>query len=130
MWQPNDPEVASSPATEARVARLLRFLGLAVRARQAVLGMEAVMKGIRSQNAKVVFVASDAGANSKKKVKDKCDYYQIPLIESIDRYLLGQACGRPNMVVVAVTDPGFAAKLLNYVGEFDGGDAFDKTSSI
>ena len=132
VWQPSesDPNPLKSSVGREELQPILQLLGLSVRSRRAALGSEAVMKAIRTGTAKVVFVASDAGTNGMKKYKDKCDYYQIPLITVISRELLSQACGRPNMAAVAVTDPGFAAKFMKYVGEFDGGDAFDKNSGV
>ena len=55
--------------------RLLNMLGLAMRAGKLVTGEEAVVKEIRSQNAKLVFVAQDAGKNTHKKIQDKSTYY-------------------------------------------------------
>lgn len=110
--------------------RILHLVGLAVRSRHVALGSDSVMRAIRGGSAKLVFVACDAGANSAKKYRDKCNFYRLPLVESFDRASLGRSCGRSEIVAIAVTDPGFAAKLVEYVGEFDGGDAFDQTSGV
>jgi ribosomal protein L7Ae-like RNA K-turn-binding protein len=93
-------------------------------------GSDAVLSGFRSGKAKVVFMASDVGSNARKKYRDKCAFYDIPLIECFTRHELGTACGRSEIVVVAITDPGFATRLLEYVGELCGGEAFDETSGI
>ena len=110
--------------------KLLGLIGLAVGARKAVLGSDAVFAAISSQSAKVVFLATDAGGNTQKKIRDKCAFYHISLIERFERGELGKACGREHMVAVAVTDPGCAAKRAEYAGEYGGGDAFDETSSV
>lgn len=89
------------------------LLGLAYRARKVVSGEESVMKEIRSSSAKIVLLSGDASGNTAKKVTDKCKYYNIPYKRVSDREILGRAIGKESRVVVAVTDQGFAKKLLN-----------------
>ena len=48
---------------------VLQFLGLAARARKIISGEELVVKEIRHGNAKLVLLASDASANTSKKLK-------------------------------------------------------------
>jgi ribosomal protein L7Ae-like RNA K-turn-binding protein len=111
-------------------SRALQLLGLANRAGKLLTGSDAVLSGFRSRHAKMVLMASDVGQNSRKKYRDKCAFYDIPLIECFTRHELGTACGRREIVVVALTDPGFATRMLEYVGELCGGEAFDETSGI
>ncbi len=89
------------------------FLGLANRARKVISGEELVIKDIRNGRAKIVLLAEDASTNTAKKIKDKSGYYKIPLRTVSDRFLLGSAIGKDARVVVAVTDIGFANKLLS-----------------
>jgi ribosomal protein L7Ae-like RNA K-turn-binding protein len=88
------------------------FLGLANRARKVISGEELVINEVRKQKAKMVLLSSDASANTIKKVSDKCSFYKVPLKHVPDRYMLGQAIGKEARVVVAVTDGGFAKKLM------------------
>lgn len=88
------------------------FLGLANRARKVISGEELVINDVRKQKAKVVLLSSDASANTIKKVSDKCSFYKVPLKHVPDRYTLGQAIGKDARVVVAITDEGFAKKLM------------------
>ncbi|WP_078413204.1 YlxQ family RNA-binding protein [Priestia abyssalis] len=88
------------------------FLGLANRARKVISGEELVINDVRKQKAKVVLLSSDASANTIKKVSDKCSFYKVPLKHVPDRYQLGQAIGKDARVVVAITDEGFAKKLM------------------
>lgn len=108
----------------------LQWVGLAIRARKAVIGADAVMKAVQSRKAQLVLVAEDAGSNMAKKYRDKCAFYNIPLVVCFDRWELGIACGKPQTVAVAFMDPGFATKMQQYYGEFSGGEAFGETSSI
>ncbi|UOY93636.1 YlxQ family RNA-binding protein [Ectobacillus sp. JY-23] len=87
------------------------FLGLANRARKIISGEELVLKEIRGGRAKLVLLAEDASNNTAKRIKDKANYYKIPLRTVETRQQLGHAIGRDERVVVAVLDEGFAKKL-------------------
>jgi ribosomal protein L7Ae-like RNA K-turn-binding protein len=115
------------PATRSKVMQLL---GLAQRAGQVVVGGEPVLDQLRTRRICFLFLAKDAGANTAKKVRDKCAFYNIAVNESFDRLELGRACGRSSIVVVAVADPGFATKFQQYLGEISGGEAFGETSGV
>jgi ribosomal protein L7Ae-like RNA K-turn-binding protein len=91
--------------------RWMSLLGLANRARKVSSGEELVLKDIRQSKAKLVLLSKDASANTSKKITDKCQYYNIPLVHVENRYLLGQAIGKDARVAVAVLDSGFAGKL-------------------
>lgn len=86
----------------------LSGLGLAMRAGKLVTGDEIVMKAIRSAEARLVIVAKDASANTQKKFRDKCGTYKVPLMIGFDRERLGSSVGKPERVVLALTDQGFA----------------------
>lgn len=94
----------------------ISFLGLANRARKLISGEELVVREVRKQKAKLVLLASDASENTKKKVTDKCSYYNVSVRMVSDRYTLGQAIGKDARVVVAVMDEGFAKKLATMLG--------------
>ncbi|MED4211143.1 YlxQ family RNA-binding protein [Priestia megaterium] len=94
----------------------ISFLGLANRARKLISGEELVVREVRKQKAKLVLLASDASENTKKKVTDKCSYYNVSVKIVSDRYTLGQAIGKDARVVVAVMDEGFAKKLATMLG--------------
>lgn len=88
------------------------LLGLAYRARKVLSGEETVIQAIRGGRAQVVILSSDASERTKKTVTDKCRYYQIPLATVPSRQELGQAIGKAERVIVAVTDKGFGDKLI------------------
>lgn len=88
--------------------RALSNLGLALRAGKLESGDEGVMKAIRSGSARLVIVATDASENAKKKYRDKCEYYGVPLLSAFDRRQLGRSVGKPERVAVAVTDTGLS----------------------
>ncbi|MCT8139858.1 YlxQ family RNA-binding protein [Anaerobacillus sp. CMMVII] len=89
------------------------LLGLAARARKLVTGEELVIKSIRKKDVSLVIVANDASDATKKKLQDKCNFYNVTLIFAADRDQLGSAIGKHERVVVGVIDEGFAQKLLS-----------------
>ncbi|MCF6410609.1 YlxQ family RNA-binding protein [Pseudalkalibacillus salsuginis] len=93
------------------------LLGLANRAGKCVSGEELVVKEIRQQRAKMILLAEDASANTRKKLIDKCTYYQVPYYIVPDRIELGNAIGKEQRVTVAVIDNGFAKKLKKLIDQ-------------
>lgn len=91
------------------------LLGLARRAGKAVSGEETVLKMIRENKAKVVIMSSDASSRTKKTVCNKCSFYKVPLFELSERVTLGRAIGQPPRVLIAVTDRGFAERLIEWL---------------
>lgn len=90
--------------------RVLNLLGLAQRAGRLISGEELVVEAIRKQEARLVFLAQDAGPNSRKKITDKSNTYQIEVVEAFSTLELSSAIGKPRKVI-AVTDAGFAKKM-------------------
>ncbi|RIV29414.1 50S ribosomal protein L7ae [Alicyclobacillaceae bacterium I2511] len=103
---------------------------MAVRAGHGRIGQEAVLVAIRDKSASLVIVAADVGANAAKKYADKCAYYSVPLLKAADRKTLGIACGRSQVVAVAVTDPGFAQRVLADLRDSNGGDVIDEIAGV
>jgi ribosomal protein L7Ae-like RNA K-turn-binding protein len=90
-------------------------LGLIQRARKLIIGTELVIKGLQKQEVSLVLVASDASNNTKKKMTDKANFYQVKIIE-LDSNLLNQSIGKKGAKVVGITDLGFANLLLSKKG--------------
>lgn len=84
-------------------------LGLMLRAGKLRVGMDMTIKSIQSGDAKLVLLASDASENTKKKVHDKCGYYNIEFTEAFDTVTISKAIGRRNIKALAIIDEGFAA---------------------
>lgn len=90
--------------------KALNLLGLAMRAGKLISGEELVIKSIRNQRADLVLVAQDASENTKKKIKDKSKYYEIPCTDFFTSEELSQSIGKPRMVI-GILDKGFAKKI-------------------
>lgn len=91
--------------------KMKSLIGLARRAGKVITGDEACMKAVRNGKAPLIVVAADASDNTKKKYADKCSYYGTTLIVTGDRQSLGGAIGRPDQVVIAIEDEGFASGI-------------------
>lgn len=107
--------------------KLFQTLGLAMRAGKVVSGDDTVMKAVRSGEAKLVLLASDAAPNAQKKFRDKCSHYRIPLLEYGSRHELGAAVGKVERVVLAVTEAGFAARIAQCHGKPAEVEGIDET---
>ncbi|UKS29846.1 ribosomal L7Ae/L30e/S12e/Gadd45 family protein [Paenibacillus sp. HWE-109] len=91
--------------------KFLSQLGLAMRAGKLVTGDEGVFKAIRGGEAKLVIMAEDASANTRKKFQDKCQFYGVKLLEIGTKYELGRSIGKEMRVTIGVLDGGFAQML-------------------
>lgn len=98
--------------------KALNLLGLCQRAGRLTSGEPQVLDAIRKKKATYVLLAKDAGESTVKKIKDKCQYYQIPIATALTSDELTQALGKPR-VVVAIMDSGFTKKLKQYIEEGD-----------
>ncbi|CCV65629.1 MAG: ribosomal L7Ae/L30e/S12e/Gadd45 family protein [Paracholeplasma sp.] len=87
---------------------MLKPLGIANSARKLVSGTDFVVDAIRSNKAKLVFLANDASDNTKKKVRDKASFYGVEIIEDFDTNSLSKEIGKKNIKAIAIIDQGFA----------------------
>lgn len=87
----------------------LGILGLAYRARKCATGDE-VIKSIQKQRAALVIIAEDCGENMRKKLIDKCTFYEISYA-FMDGDEINRAIGTSNRKSIAILDKGFAQKL-------------------
>lgn len=85
----------------------LNLLGLATRAGLLVSGEETVLAEVKKRRAKLVVLASDLSAGTKKKMTDKCHYYNVTCIEQFTTIEMSQAIGKKRSIL-AFVDSGFA----------------------
>ena len=77
------------------------MLGLAMRAGQLSFGEDGVRKAIASGAAALVLLDAGASDNTKKRMRDSCAYYGVPLMETAAGRL-GEAVGKPGRMSAAV----------------------------
>lgn len=89
--------------------KLSGSLGMAMRSRKLSLG-DGVLENIRNKKARLVLISEEASDNTKKKLTDKCHYYQIEYA-FIDDNLLNESIGTSNRKAVAIMEEGFAKMI-------------------
>lgn len=92
--------------------RALQLLSLAQRAGKVVSGEFKTEECVKTGQARLVIIASDASDNTKKKFRDMCSFYGVEILEYSDRENLGHYIGKEFRASVAVTDEGLASKIL------------------
>jgi ribosomal protein L7Ae-like RNA K-turn-binding protein len=106
--------------------KLCSLLGLAMRAGKIKHGEDAVLQSIRSEQAKLVFLANDASEATYKKMSDKCSYYRVTLHQMSDRATLGRCIGKETRVSLAVIDEGFAKSMSKWLDSENEVDHIEK----
>ena len=91
--------------------KIYSLLGLCQRAGKLISGEVGSQQAIQKGNAKLLLLAEDASANTKKKFHNSAAFYEIPIIEFGTKAELGRAIGEEIRAVLAVTESGFANKL-------------------
>jgi ribosomal protein L7Ae-like RNA K-turn-binding protein len=108
--------------------RLLGLLGLGVRSRGAVVGVEQVRDAARRGKLKIAVVAPDASRHSHDKVVPLLRARHVRMVEGPAASVLGAAVGRETTAVVGVVDGQLARGIRALLeasagGTPDGGPA-------
>ncbi|TDW26356.1 ribosomal protein L7Ae-like RNA K-turn-binding protein [Breznakia blatticola] len=90
-------------------------LGIANAARKLAYG-ETLIEKIRAKKCYLVLIAEDASDNTKKKIMDKCSFYNVKYDFVDSSALLSNAIGRANVKAVGVLDRGFANSMMKKKG--------------
>lgn len=101
---------------------ILSFIGLAQRAMKVVSGNDAVIAELRNGTVELLIVARDVSDNTYKKlvtVANKLEFDCPSTYKFSDMRSLGQAIGKPDRALLAITDKGFAGKLKTMLEGFD-----------
>jgi ribosomal protein L7Ae-like RNA K-turn-binding protein len=85
-------------------AKLLRLIGLGVRGRGAVVGVENVREGAKRNKVAYAIVAMDASKHSLDKVVPLLNARRVRFVEVPSAAELGGAVGRETTAVVGIVD--------------------------
>ncbi len=88
----------------------LAFLGLVKRANAVVSG-DRMIEGIRKKNVYCVLLSNNASERTQKVIRNKCAFYNIPIIDSIDTVDLQSIIGE-NVVAIGISNYEMAQKVL------------------
>ena len=84
--------------------KALSMISLATKAGKTVSGEFCTEKEVKTGRAALVIVAGDASENTKKKFRNMCDYYHVPIYFYEDKDTLGHAMGKEFRASLAVLD--------------------------
>lgn len=88
--------------------KVLGLIGLGLRGRLAVVGVQQVRDAAKHGKLKVALVANDASKNSLDKVVGLLKAKEVPVIGVLSAADLGGVAGRESVAVIGVTDAGLA----------------------
>lgn len=92
--------------------KALGLVGLGIRGRLAVVGIEQVRGAAKRGKLKVALVASDISQNSLDKVSSLLGARSVTVIDTLSGSELGSAAGRGNVAAIGVTDEGLARGII------------------
>ena len=99
--------------------KVLSLIGLAMKAGKTASGEFLTEREVKSGKAALVIVAGDASENTKKKFRNMCDYYKVPIYFYEDKDTLGHAMGKQFRASLAVLDEGFAKGIRKHLDTED-----------
>lgn len=89
----------------------ISIVGIAHRAGKTLEGTAACEAGIWQGILKILLIQEGLSPSSIKKFKDMCDKNKVDVFIVNGYYRLGLAIGKEDIMVVGITDEGFAKKI-------------------
>ena len=97
--------------------KVLSLIGLATKAGQTASGEFMTEREVKTGRAALVIVAGDSSDNTKKKFRDMCEFYKVPIYFYGDKDTLGHAMAKEFRASLAILDEGFAKGVLKHLTE-------------
>ena len=91
--------------------RVLAMVGMAMKAGRVVSGEFSTEKAVKEGKAFLVIVSEAASDNTKKKFRNMCTYYEVPMYIYGTKEELGHSMGKEFRASLAVTEEGFAKSI-------------------
>ena len=95
--------------------KALALIGLATKAGKVVSGEYMTEREVKCGMAFLVVVAEDSSENTKKKFRDMCAFYEVPICIYQDKETLGHAMGKQFRASLAVLDEGLAGGIKKQI---------------
>ena len=92
--------------------KTLSLVGLATKAGKTVSGEFSTEKSVKTGKGFLVLVANDASENTKKKFRNMCSFYEVPIYFLSDKESIGRAMGKEFRASLAVQDENFAKAMI------------------
>lgn len=97
--------------------RVLGLLGLGIRARNAVVGVEQVRLAARKGRLALALVAADASTHSLKKLLPLLKATGVRVVHGPGAEALGSIAGRNSTAAIGITDHALASGIRNLLDE-------------
>ena len=97
------------------MSKALSLISLATKAGKTKSGEFSTEQEVKEGRAFLVVVAGDASDNTKKKFRNMCSFYEVPIYFYGDKDTLGHAMGKEFRASLAVTDAGLAAGIRKHL---------------
>lgn len=91
--------------------KIYSMIGLAMKAGKLTSGEFSTEHAVKAGKAYLVIVSETASENTKKKFRNMCTYYEVPLYFFGEKETLGHAMGKEFRASLAVLDEGFAKAI-------------------
>jgi ribosomal protein L7Ae-like RNA K-turn-binding protein len=98
--------------TPEQVRRALGLVGLGIRSRNAVVGVEQVRVAARKGTLVLALVAGDGAANSLDKLRPLLRARRVRVVEGLTAGQLGAVAGREQTVAIGILDRSLANGIL------------------
>ena len=100
---------------DALAQRVLRMVGLGVRSRGAVVGVEQVREAVKKGRLALAVVASDASRHSLDKVVPLLEARHVSIVFTPSAAELGRAAGRDQTAAIGIVDRQLARGIRELV---------------
>ena len=101
--------------SDAAKRKVLGLVGLGLRGRLAVVGVQQVRDAAKRGKLKIALVASDASQNSLDKVESLLAARKVAVVRSFSGRELGEVAGRELVAVIGVSDAGLAKGISSAI---------------
>ena len=98
------------------ITPLARALGLCARARGLIFGVPMICESMRTKGKpRLVLMARDVSENTAKRLRDKCTFYEVPLVTlPMDTVTLAHTGGTSaGLGAIALTDENFCRLVMD-----------------
>ena len=95
--------------------KLISTLGLAYRANKILIGFDQISKELKKKHTSCVFTSLSGESDSLRQIKNKCDYYKIPLYDVLTCEELSKICSKNNVKTISLQDDGFYSLVKKYI---------------
>lgn len=98
-----------------KMTKALSLISLATKAGKTKSGEFSTEQAVKEGRAYLVIVAADASDNTKKKFRNMCSFYEVPIYFYGDKDTLGHAMGKEFRASLAVIDEGLANGIMKHL---------------